>query len=212
MPAPPPAWGSAIGGGPRLPAHPQRPAAVLWPYGSKDAAKRAFAERWRGTAPKASHRSAREPFNELGTAKGWMANHTAPCSLRSGDAPVLVLNAGEIAERNVRRKCWLFRMEARHMWKTLPGATFSVGLGLAVATSALAQTNPPGIAPAPSVPPGTTGNPAANQPGIPGAVSPSNPNAASRPQVPNISGSPIVTKPTNRTRCSTGTARGRAGC
>ena len=86
------------------------------------------------------------------------------------------------------------------MWM-LRDAMLSVGLGLAVATSAVAQTNPPG----------TTGNPAANQPGIPGAVSPSNPNAASRPQVPNISGSPVVTKP-NRKNCGPGSARGRAGC
>ena len=85
-------------------------------------------------------------------------------------------------------------------WKTLPRAMLSVGLGLAAATSAVAQN-----------PPGTTGNPAANQPGIPGAVSPSNPNAASRPQVPNISGSPVVTKP-NRTNCRSGSARGRASC
>jgi hypothetical protein len=88
---------------------------------------------------------------------------------------------------------------ASFMLKSLCGAV-SVGLSLAVATSTFAQT----------VPPGTTGNPAANQPGIPGAVSPSNPNAASRPQVPNIGGSPIVTKP--NTKCRSGSARGRAGC
>ena len=46
---------------------------------------------------------------------------------------------------------------------------------------------------------------------IPGAVSPSNPNAASRPQVPNIGGSPVVTRP-NTTGCGSGSAGGRAGC
>lgn len=83
---------------------------------------------------------------------------------------------------------------------------------IAFATGASAQTNPPGIAPTTTAPPpGTTGNPAANQPAIPGAVSPSNPDAASRPQVPNISGAPIVT-PNSTTGCGSGTARGRPGC
>jgi hypothetical protein len=97
------------------------------------------------------------------------------------------------------------------MWKTARLATLSAGLSLFVISGAPAQTNPPGIAPAPSSPPGTTGNPAANRPGIPGAVSPSNPNAASRPQVPNISGAPVVTRP-NTTGCGSGSASGRAGC
>lgn len=97
------------------------------------------------------------------------------------------------------------------MWKTARLAAFSSVLGLLVITGASTQTNPPGIAPAPSSPPGTTGNPAANRPGIPGAVSPANPNAASRPQVPNISGAPVVTRP-NTTGCGSGSASGRAGC
>jgi hypothetical protein len=96
------------------------------------------------------------------------------------------------------------------MWKTARLAAFSTVLGLVV-SSAAAQSNPPGLAPAPSSPPGTTGNPAANSPGIPGAVSPSNPNAASRPQVPNIGGAPVVTRP-NTTGCGSGSAGGRAGC
>lgn len=95
------------------------------------------------------------------------------------------------------------------MLKTARFALILAGLG--VASAALAQSNPPGIAPSNSAPLGTTGNPAANQPGIPGAVSPSNPNAASRPQVPNIGGSPVVTQPST-TGCGSGSASGRAGC
>jgi hypothetical protein len=97
------------------------------------------------------------------------------------------------------------------MWKTARLAALSAILGFVVITTAIAQTNPPGMAPVPSAPPGTTGNPAANRPGIPGAVSPANPNAASRPQVPNISGAPVVTRP-NTTGCGSGSAGGRAGC
>ena len=59
------------------------------------------------------------------------------------------------------------------MSKAVRRTMFLIGFGLAVAAPALAQT----------VPPGTTGNPAASRPSIPGAVSPSNPDAASRPQV-----------------------------
>jgi hypothetical protein len=91
------------------------------------------------------------------------------------------------------------------MWKTARLALLASGFCLAAAISASAQTNP-----APSAPLGTTGNPAANQPATPGAVSPSNPNAASRPQVPNISGSPVVAP--NTTGCGTGSASGRPGC
>ncbi len=49
--------------------------------------------------------------------------------------------------------------------------------------------------------------------GIPGAVSPANPNAASRPQVPNISGAPIIMNDPNlKPDCSSGSAGGRSGC
>ncbi len=100
------------------------------------------------------------------------------------------------------------------MLKATPRAGVFTLLVLAtwgLAASASAQTNPPGAAPTTTAPPpGTTGNPAANQPAIPGAVSPSNPDAASRPQVPNISGAPIVVP--NTTGCGSGTARGRPGC
>jgi hypothetical protein len=99
------------------------------------------------------------------------------------------------------------------MWKTIRLALLAGGAALAVAASASAQSNPPGVAPANpalSGPPGTTGNPAANRPAIPGAVSPSNPDAASRPQVPNISGSPVVVP--NTTGCGSGSAGGRPGC
>ena len=89
------------------------------------------------------------------------------------------------------------------MWKTAGVALLLTGF--ATANPAFAQVNPP-----PSAPLGTTGNPAANQPATPGAVSPSNPNAASRPQVPNISGSPVVVP--NTTGCGTGSASGRPGC
>jgi len=102
--------------------------------------------------------------------------------------------------------------------KTLLAAGFAAIL----ATSAHAQTGSspsgmgtaptqpggspaPGIAPSTPGPSGTTGTgsrlpsagtaPSSTQRGIPGAVSPGNPNAASRPSVPNISGSPIITRP-----------------
>jgi hypothetical protein len=99
------------------------------------------------------------------------------------------------------------------MWKTVRLALLTGSAALAITASAFAQSNLPGVAPAspaPSGPPGTTGNPAANRPAIPGAVSPSNPDAASRPQVPNISGSPVVVP--NTTGCGSGSAGGRPGC
>jgi hypothetical protein len=96
------------------------------------------------------------------------------------------------------------------MWKTARVTLLAI-VSFTVATAASAQSNPPGVSnPGLSGPPGTTGNPAANQPASPGAVSPSNPNAASRPQVPNISGSPVVVP--NTTGCGSGSAGGRAGC
>lgn len=107
------------------------------------------------------------------------------------------------------------------MWRTARLALLAGGLSVAVAATSAAQTSPPGVAPpspAPAAPaspgmsgpPGTTGGPALNQPATPGAVSPSNPNAASRPQVPNISGAPVVVP--NASGCGTGSARGQAGC
>ena len=59
---------------------------------------------------------------------------------------------------------------------------------------------------------GTTGSPQGTQ-GTPGAVSPSNPEAASRPQVPNISGAPIIINdPSLQPNCSSGSVGSRAGC
>ena len=101
---------------------------------------------------------------------------------------------------------------ARPFAPTTLVALFAVAATFATSSPSAAQTNPPGLAPAspaPSAPLGTTGNPAANRGGIPGAVSPANPNAAARPQVPNISGSPVV-KPGSG--CGTGSASGRVGC
>jgi hypothetical protein len=98
----------------------------------------------------------------------------------------------------------------------------AAGFGAIMAASAQAQlggspigtgTAPtqPGGAPAPVIAPtmpnpsGTIGSgsrlpdagtaPSDTKPGIPGAVSPGNPNAASRPSVPNIGGSSIITQP-----------------
>lgn len=94
------------------------------------------------------------------------------------------------------------------MWKTARVVVLLTGF--AAATPALAQVSLAQVNPAPSAPLGTTGNPAANQRATPGAVSPANPNAASRPQVPNISGSPVVVP--NTTGCGNGSASGRPGC
>ena len=79
----------------------------------------------------------------------------------------------------------------------------SLAPGSNIGNPAIAPANPAPGAMAPStngtgysgqngVAPSTTGNPQANSPAIPGAVSPSNPDAASRPQTPNIGGAPII--------------------
>lgn len=97
--------------------------------------------------------------------------------------------------------------------------TFCLALlasGLAFAEPTFAQTGVPGVVPTspPRVaPPAPSRNPMANQPAIPGAVNPANPNAATRPQVPNISGSPVV-KPRTTTGCGAagGAPAGRTVC
>ena len=93
------------------------------------------------------------------------------------------------------------------------GSAGSAGSSGAGAPSGSA-TAPAGSAPGGT---GTVGNSAApgstatspntntGQSAIPGAVSPSNPNAASRPQGPNIGGSPLVQRPSTAP-CGSGTA------
>lgn len=95
--------------------------------------------------------------------------------------------------------------------KCLAAAVLAAVLGISAhAQTGTAPSQPggapsPGVSPATPAPAGTTGTssgmtggataPSPTRPGTPGAVSPGNPDAASRPSVPNIGGAPIVTQP-----------------